>query len=324
MEAGLSMHEVARRLGVAVPTVRRWWTRFQEEGNHDRQRGSGRPRITTARDDRFLRTLVLRDRFASTRLHGRYWWLGIGQRTSLRTVYRRAIELGFRSRRPLIRIPLGPVHRQARLNWCRARQNWGIDEWGEIVFSDESRFCLDFHDGRIRVRRLPTERFLEACILEHDRYGRGSVMVWGAINLTGRSQLVVIHGNLTGQRYVDEILQPVLVPFLQNDPASTFQQDNARSHTCRVTADFLRRANVPTLPWPARSPDLSPIEHMWDILGRRVRDPTLDPPATLHDLEVRLVANWQEIQQQEVQNLFDSMPRRVQACIASRGGHTRY
>ena len=134
---------------------------------------------------------------------------------SLRTVYWLEILLGLWSRRLLTRIPLGSVYRKARLNWCRARQNWGIEEWGEIVFSDESRFCLDFHDGRIRVRRLPTERFLKACISEHYRYGRGSVMVWGAISLTGRSQLVVIHGNLTVQRYVDEILWSVLVLFLR-------------------------------------------------------------------------------------------------------------
>ena len=324
MEAGLSMHQVAHRLSVSVTTVRRWWIRYRDGGSHERQRGSGRSRIKTSRDDRYLRMQILRDRFASTRVHGLYWWLGTGQRTSLRTVYRRAIQLGLRSRRPVIRIPLGPVHRQARLNWCRDRQNWGIQEWEEIVFSDESRFCLDFSDGRRRVRRLPTERFLEACIAEHDCYGGGSVMVWGAISLNGRSQLVVIHGNLTGQRYVDEILQPVLVPFLRNDPASTFQQDNARSHTCRVTTNFLRVANVPILPWPARSPDLSPIEHLWDNLGRRVRDNRLDPPATLGELEQRLVAHWQQIPQQEVHHLYESMPRRLQACIAARGGHTRY
>ena len=78
-------------------------------------------------------------------------------------------------------------------------------------------------------------------------YGEGSVMVWGAISLNGRSQFVVIHGNLTGQRHVDEILRPVLVPFLQTDPAGNFQQGNAS----RVITNFLQSANVPILPWPA-------------------------------------------------------------------------
>ncbi|GFX26862.1 DDE_3 domain-containing protein [Trichonephila clavipes] len=88
-----------------------------------------------------------------------------------------------------------------------------------------------------------------------------------------------MRGTLTGQRYVDDILRPHVGPFLNGLPWAIFQQDNARPHTARVAQDFLR--HFQTLPWPNRSPDLSPVEHVWDQLKRQM--PSCH---SVHDLEV--------------------------------------
>ncbi|GFT33273.1 transposable element Tcb2 transposase [Trichonephila clavipes] len=85
-------------------------------------------------------------------------------------------------------------------------------------------------------------------------------MVWGAIAYNTRSPLVLIRGTMTAQRYVHDILQLHVSPLMQRLKRAIFQQDNARSHTARVSQDCL--CTVTTLPWPARSPDLSPIEHI--------------------------------------------------------------
>ncbi|GFX05770.1 DDE_3 domain-containing protein [Trichonephila clavipes] len=69
-----------------------------------------------------------------------------------------------------------------------------------------------------------------------------------------------MRGTLTGQRYVDDILRPLVGPFLNGLPGAIFLQDNSRPHTAKVAQDFLR--HFQTLPWPARSPDLSPVEHV--------------------------------------------------------------
>ncbi|GFT65619.1 DDE_3 domain-containing protein [Trichonephila clavipes] len=89
-------------------------------------------------------------------------------------------------------------------------------------------------------------------------------MVWGATAYDSRSTLIVMHGALTGQRYVDDILRPNVGTVLNDLPAAIFQQDNARPHTARVAQDFLR--HFQTFPRPARSPDLFSVEHVWDIL----------------------------------------------------------
>ncbi|GFS95709.1 DDE_3 domain-containing protein [Trichonephila clavipes] len=92
-------------------------------------------------------------------------------------------------------------------------------------------------------------------VLRHTARTAG-VMVWGAIAYDSRSTLIVMRGTLTGLRYVDDILRPHVGPFLNGRPGAIFQQDNARPHTARVAQDFLR--HFKTLPWTARSPDLSP------------------------------------------------------------------
>ena len=80
-----------------------------------------------------------------------------------------------------------------------------------------------------------------------------------------------INGNLNAQRYRDEILAPVVIPYLNANPNAIFQQDNARPHTAQLTTQYLQTNNVDVMEWPSKSPDLSPIEQVWDLLERRLR-----------------------------------------------------
>ncbi|GFV46400.1 transposable element Tcb1 transposase [Trichonephila clavipes] len=123
--------------------------------------------------------------------------------------------------------------------------------------------------------------------------------------------------HMKAQRHVHDILQPHVLPLMQRLPGAIFQQDNARPHTTRVSQDCLRI--VTTLPWPARCPDLSPIEHVWDHLGWRVGH-----PRSLNELEARLQQIWNEMSQDIIQNLYASMQDRIASCIRARGGSTGY
>ena len=102
-----------------------------------------------------------------------------------------------------------------------------------------------------------------------------------------------------------------------------FQQDNARPHVARVTLDILRQQLINTLPWPSLSPNLSPIEHVWAELGRRVRSRPVQP-AYLQQLKAALNQEWQAIPQYIICRYVQSMHRRCQAVIQAKGGHTRY
>ena len=150
-------------------------------------------------------------------------------------------------------------------------------------------------------------------------HGGGGVTVWGAISNTGRSQLVRVQGNLTAAQ---DVLQPHVLP-LMGTPGAVFQQDNARSHTARIIVAYFNNQNIRTLPWPSVSPDLSPIEHLWDELDRRLRVRNV-PPATPDELFAVLQEDWETIPRQTIQHLIASMPRRCRAVIQANGGHTRY
>ncbi|GFS53411.1 transposable element Tcb1 transposase [Trichonephila clavipes] len=104
---------------------------------------------------------------------------------------------------------------------------------------------------------------------------------------------------------------------MQRLPGAIFQQDNALPHTARVSQVCLRA--VTTFPWPAQSPDLSAIQHIWDHLGRRVGHPT-----SLNELEARFQQIWNEMSQDTIQNFYASMPDCIASCIRARGGSTGY
>jgi hypothetical protein len=194
-----------------------------------------------------------------------------GVRLCGQSVRNRLRSANLRARRPLTAVPLTQRHRQSRLAWANAHHHWIQRQWNEVLFTDESRFNVDFADGRVCVWRRRNERYDQENVIQRDRYGGGSVMVWGGISQRGKTDLVTINGTLNSQRYCNEIVVPVVVPFLRRGNAGIFQQDNARPHTARHTQGILHQNNVDVLDWPARSPDLSPIEHVWDILGRRLR-----------------------------------------------------
>ncbi|CDQ71919.1 unnamed protein product [Oncorhynchus mykiss] len=105
---------------------------------------------------------------------------------------------------------------------------------------------------------------------------------------------------------LEDILLPHVVPFLQAHPDMTLQHDNATSHTARSVFDFLQDRNVNVLPWPVKGPDLNPIEHVWDLLDRRVRARAI-PPRNIRELAGALVEEWGNISQQELSNLVQSM-----------------
>ena len=191
------------------------------------------------------------------------------------------------------------------------------------MFSDESRFLLFQNDARQRVYRRPGERYHLPCVQQIDWLGGGSTMVWGAIRFGWKSRLLVIDRTMTAQRYMDTVLQAEIVPHFQLNPHDIFMHNNARPHVAGCCQDMLRDNNITVLPWPAYSADMNPIEHLWDILGRRIRARPA-PPQTHAELRQALIEEWNTIPQYQINRLITSMPRRIDALIDAQGAHTRY
>ncbi|GFX63236.1 transposable element Tcb1 transposase [Trichonephila clavipes] len=145
----------------------------------------------------------------------------------------------------------------------------------------------------------------------------------GGIGYHSRTPLVRIAGTLNSQRYISEVLKPVILPYLQGLATAIFQQDNARPHGARIVHRFFVNHQIELLPWPARSPDLSPIENIWSMVAQRLTQ--IAPPAASPDqLWQRVEAAWSVVPQERIRSLFESMPRRVAAVISNNGGYSGY
>ena len=153
---------------------------------------------------------------------------------SRHSVRRRLRQHGIRAYQPFRGMTLTRQHRFRRLRWARQFQCWEHRNWQHVLFSDESMFQLFRSDERTRIYRRAGERTAPCCVQEAVLFGGGSVMVWGGICGQQRTDRIVIDGNLTAHRYINQVLRPVLLPFLQHQPRFLFQRDNARPHTACV------------------------------------------------------------------------------------------
>lgn len=324
-EQGRTQREVAALLNVPRTTLRRALTRYRETGLYTRRPGSGRVRCTSARDDRFIILAVLRNRFLTAVEIRRRLQAARGVTVSERTIRRRMAERDLRAQRPARGPELDRHHRVARLRFAREHVNWTQDQWAKVLFTDECRVALRVPDGRERVYRRRGERFLPITTRQTVSYQGGSVMLWGGVCSEARTELVFVNHRLTATRYIEEILENHVMPFRGFIGQDDFllMHDNARAHVARSVESYLDAVGIRRLQWPARSPDMNPIEHVWDMLKRRVRA-LPHPPETLRDLKSALTVVWEEIPQEEIKNILQSMPERMQAVIAARGGNTRY
>jgi transposase len=322
LREGYSQREVAQ---ILKSVVQRAAARHRTTGSLKRKRGQGANRKTTAREDHYIELQALRKRFVTSRELKNDLRLATGKEISTKTVRRRLKEVNLIARKPATGPILTALHKINRLCFCLNHREWNERQWDSVLFTDEFRFHIFNNDRHVLVLRRPGERYAQCNIRGVDKFGGGPLMVWGGISFNGRTQLVIVrNGLMTAARYRDDIIVPHVLPYAENfGPNFIFMHDNARPHIAHTVTTALRDANIDCLEWPAKSPDLNPIEHLWDHLNRRVRSAHA-PPINLEKLSNLLIQEWHQIPQQSIQNLISSMPRRMQECITARGGNTSY
>ncbi|GFW70080.1 transposable element Tcb1 transposase [Trichonephila clavipes] len=139
------------------------------------------------------------------------------------------------------------------------------------MFSDESRFSLQSDSRRTLIWRAPGTRYHQENSMEGHRYGVAGWLVWGGIILCSRTDLHVQSVTMTSHIYQDVILEQHVHLFWGAMGAEfLFMDDNARPHRANIVDECLQSKDITHMDWPAYSPDLNPIQHVWDMLGQRV------------------------------------------------------
>ncbi|XP_041361995.1 uncharacterized protein LOC121377966 [Gigantopelta aegis] len=185
--------------------ISRFWARYRQIRNVTDRPRSGRPRTTTPVHDRFIWTYTLRNRGQSANQISREVRDTTGVTVSGQTIRNRLHRSNIHACRPYVTPHLTARHTAARRQWYTHRRHWV-----RVMFSDKSRFTLDFHDRRQCVWRGRNERY--ANIRPHDRFGEGSVMVWGGITITTEPSCILFMGGLLGSNTLTTSLHRSLCP----------------------------------------------------------------------------------------------------------------
>ncbi|GFV77643.1 transposable element Tcb2 transposase [Trichonephila clavipes] len=302
MEMGLWQADAARRLNVSRSVVQRLWDQYQSEDSVSRRPVPGRPRATTPAEERFLALSARRRRTTTVPQLVADHFQASGRRISATTVRNRLHNAGLYARRPVV---------------CVSTD----DSEGTAYAGQENMFLGRSNNGLLEQRT----RYHQSNTVERHSYRGGGILVWVGISLGGHTDLHVFHGGtVTGLRYWDEILDPYVRPYaaaIGND--FILMDDNARPHRARIVEEYLEDHGLERMEWPARSPDLNPIEHLWDYLGREVAALN-PPPRSLHELKQGLLCVWSSLPIPVSDNLINSMGNRCRQCIQVRGGHIPY
>ncbi|KAE8887964.1 hypothetical protein PF003_g27989 [Phytophthora fragariae] len=220
-------------------------------------------------------------------------------------------------------LPLTPEHKAARLEFAErmllAAQKEKV--WELIIFSDEICFNLDGPDGYKHYWRdlhRPPRRYLSR------QNGGGSLMVWGAIGYEGKSELVVLEGRQASHHYIWTVSEHML-PFAHRNYGTdfVFMQDNASIHASYETTDFFKELGVTLMAWPARSPDLNPIENVWALLADKVYSHGKQYHS-VPELTAAVMKAWDSVSMKEITTLLDSMGKRCFEVAKKLGDKTHY
>lgn len=319
---GFNIRYIAKKIKIPRSTVGDAITRFEKTGSNQDRKRSGRPRVTSKAEDKSLIIMSKMNRKLTAPEIQMRFNESHGKQISVSVVKERLQKAGLNGRistkKPLLR----RGNRKKRLEWALAHKDWTGENWKQVLWTDESKFEMFGQKRRIYVRRGSSEKMHPDAITPTVKHGGGSVMVWGCFSYAGVGDLYRIKGTLDRNGY-HHILKTHANPSGMRliGRGYVFQQDNDPKHTSKLCLNFLKNkensGELKIMKWPPQSPDLNPIELLWDELDRKVRK--LNPTSS-DDLWKALQTSWNNIPKSVLEKLIKRMPRVVKNIVAVRGG----
>ena len=312
-EKGLSNRQIAIELKRWPSVINNY---LNDPHNYGQNHRGGRPQVMDERTKRAVFRDISNTGESINKIKGRN-----GVKASKSTIWRQLKDnknIKFMKRK--CRPNLKERHITARLAWAKNHFNWST-EWHKIIFSDEKKFNLDGPDGFQYywhdLRKEEKWYSKKVC-------GGGRVMVWGAIGYNGKTNLAIIDTRNNGQKYV-ETLETHLLPFAERIAGENwqFQQDYSSIHTSKVVQEWFTLKNIESFDWVSLSADLNIIENVWGYLVRTVYA-NGKQYNKVEDLKLAILEAWDDLDQDYIRKLFDSMPKRLFELVLKKGNKIDY
>lgn len=323
---GQSISQTAALVGCSRCAVVSTYKKWTKEGQPvNRRQGHGRPRLIDALAERRVAHLVQSNSKATVAEIAEKFNAGCDQHVSEHTVHRSLLRMGLR-RRKSVKVPMQTViHHQSRLQWAHDHQNWTTEQWKTVAWSGESHFLLHRVDGQVYVRRLSGEEMTPGCTVERSQPAESSVTLWAIFCWETLGPCIHVDVTLPRTTYLNSVADQVhnFMAMVFPDGRGHFQQDNAPCHSATIGQEWFEEHDkeLQVLPWPPNSPDLNPIEHLWDVLETQVQSMEASP-CNINDLKDMLLTSWCQIPEVTFRGLVESMPQRVRAVLAVEEGLT--
>ena len=194
------------------------------------------------------------------------------------------------------------------------------------MWSDETKINRIESDGRSYTWKKQGEPLSDRTTTPTVKHGGGkNITVWGCMGWDGVGVLTEVQGIMDADQYceiLDTGMEESFEKLGMKGGERMFQQDNDPKHTSKRTTKWFEENKVDVMVWPLQSPDLNPIEHLWVELKDTLKEYP-EPPKGAHELWNRLVVEWVNMPTEKCQRLIESMPRRIEAVIKVKGGHTK-
>lgn len=303
---GISHKTIADSLHRNKSTI----TKYLKRGDNVGKQNSGRKSIINATSLRRIARFVDKKPASST-----YIMKYLDIRCSTQTLRRAMRNNNIWWKKSKSIIPLSNINKEKRLEFCRMSLCDNV-QWSNIIFSDEKRFCMD---GMQNIMYGWSKKNKRHVIMKRHS-GGGSIMVWAAISMTQKSELIVVDGKLNSKGYV-EVLNNGLLPIMS--PNTIFQQDNAPIHVSLLTKSWFLEHNIEVLKWPARSPDLNIIENVWSEMSRYVYENGTQYNS-ISELKSAIFESWHKIDLNYIGALYKSIHRRLLNVIDRKGDNIPY